>query len=89
MSSRYNVARAKGRAHYEKVIDEDKALLEEFGARLLSVHSGVRVALEKDLREEKIHPWNIRSMDGRTWEWIRPLLEELLAQRAATRIAAN
>ena len=89
MSSRYHVARARGRAHYEKAIDDDRELLEEFGARLLSVHSGLRIALEGELRGEKVHPWNVLSIDSKTWEWLRPLLRELSAQRSVVKMAAN
>ena len=90
MAYRYRVARAMGRQHFEEAVEEDKELLEELGARLLSVDSGMRAALEAELKlDGRVHPWNVVTFDEKTWNWIRPLLEELVSLRSGMKIAAN
>ena len=87
---RYRIARAMGKRELEAVIGEDADLLQQFGARLLSVQGGVRAALESELRDDgRIHPWNTITIDEKTWEWLRPLLVQLSCLQATTKIAAN
>jgi hypothetical protein len=83
MTYRYRLAQAKGKRALEEAVAEDAALLRDFGARLLSVQGGLRVAMEKELRGDKVHPWNVVSIDTKTWEWVRPLLLELRKSREA------
>jgi len=83
MTHRYRMAQAKGKRALEEAVAEDAELLRAFGARLLSAQGGLRVAMEKELRGEHVHPWNIVLIDSKTWEWIRPLLLELRRSREA------
>lgn len=87
MSNRYRVARAIGREKYEKVVGEDVELLNLFGLRLLSVHSGVRAAVEVEIKEDRINPWNVVSIDEKTWTWLRPLLCRLRTAEARSALA--
>lgn len=82
MSSRYRVARAMGREAYEQVVREDKELLRTFGLRLLSVGSGVRAAVEDEIKEDRVNPWNVVSIDEKTWKWLHPLLRRLRTHEA-------
>lgn len=77
MSNRYNLAKAFGNDHFERVLKEDADLLLYHGMRLLSVDSGVSVAKVSELYGRTIHPWQTRVMSHSTWEWVRPLLERL------------
>lgn len=90
MGYRYRIAKAMGRKEFESAVDADKELLEEFGARLMSVQGGIRAALECEIKPDgKVHPWTLVGVDEKTWEWLRPLLVELASQRVGTRMAAN
>ena len=90
MGDRYRLARAMGREEYERTVDIDEALLEELGARLISVSSGVRIVVESELRGDgKIHPWNVITIDAKAWDWLHPLLVELQCHRVGTKMAAN
>lgn len=80
--NRYRVARAMGREKYEEVVREDEELLGSFGLRLLSVGSGVRAAVEEELKGERINPWNVVTIDEKTWKWLRPLLCRLRTAEA-------
>lgn len=85
--NRYATALGKGKKEYDRVVQQDMALLKHIGASLLSVESsgGVRVTLDKELRPSsgrtKIHPWQVVELDPRVWEWLRPHLEELQQRR--------
>jgi len=87
MSNRYRIARAMSREKYEEVVREDEALLGLFGLRLLSVHSGVRAAVEDEIKEDRINPWNVVSIDEKTWTWLRPLLCRLRTSEARSALA--
>jgi hypothetical protein len=90
MGYRYRIARAMGRKDFEEAVDEDKELLAQFDARLMSVQGGIRAALECELKSDgKVHPWNLVGVDEKTWEWLRPLLVELAGHRVGARMAAN
>lgn len=93
MSYRYRVARAMGQSAFDRAVQEDQELLDEFGLKLLFVDPGVRAAIKSELRENRINPWNVIEIDGKTWKWLRPLLLELREARDAglveQRAAAN
>lgn len=74
---RYRVALALGRKEYEEAINEDAQLLDYFGLRLLSVEECVRAAVKNEVRGKKINPWNVIEINGRVWDWMRPLLVKL------------
>ena len=78
----------------EEVVQEDGKLLADFGLRLLSIEGGVRAAVEDELRNNRVNPWNVVSIDEKTWDWLRPLLHRLQAaegraERGVTKKAAN
>ena len=75
MSSRYRMAQAMGT--YEEVVREDENLLAGFGLRLLSVQCGIRAAVEDELKGGRVNPWNVLTIDEKTWGWMRPLLVRL------------
>lgn len=81
MLCRYKKARAKGREFFQAAVEEDQELLAEFGMILLSVDSGLRIAVKKSLRGKKINPWDAIEMSSRIWGWLRPLLVELAEYR--------
>ncbi len=89
MADRYRMALAQGTQAFERVVDEDAELLQHFGLRLLSVQSGVRAAVEAELkgkgkgkgRGKRIDPWNVMEINAKTWAWLRLLLVELRAAR--------
>ena len=90
MAYRYRVAKAMGREHFEKAVEEDRELLHLLGARLLSVEGGMRAALESELKGDgRVHPWNVVTIDEKTWQWLRPILAELVCLRVGTKMAAN
>jgi hypothetical protein len=80
--NRYRVARAMGREKYKEVVREDEELLNGFGLRLLSVDCGLRAAIEEELKGERINPWNVVTIDEKTWKWLRPLLCRLRTAEA-------
>lgn len=82
MTNRYRRARALGTEAFESQVEEDKQLLSEFGLRLLDVSGGLTVAFEGELKGAKINPWNCTTIDGKLFEWMQPLLEELVSCRA-------
>lgn len=75
--NRYRVARAMGRDRYTEVLKEDTELLHTYGLKLMSVESGLTVAVESELRGDRIHPWNLIEINEKTWKWLRPLLVRL------------
>ena len=81
MACRYKLARAMGKQAFEEALQEDTILLSSFGLQLLSVDSGVRAALEKEVKNERVNPWNVLGIDSKTWGWLRPLLKELSQHR--------
>lgn len=85
-SNRYRVARAMGRAKYEEVLREDAELLHTFGLKLLSVEGGVRGAIEDEI-DERINPWNVVTIDEKTWKWLHPLLRRLRTAEARAALA--
>lgn len=82
MSQRYHVARAMGEQEFARVYEEDSDLLAEFGLQLLSVENGVRAAVIAELRKGKINPWNVVTIEMKSWDLIRPLLLELRSRRS-------
>lgn len=78
--NRYRVALGKGRAEYEKAIDEDIDLLESFGLKLLSVEGELRAVSSKK-EGKRINPWDVMKVDMEVWNWLRPLLLELHERR--------
>jgi hypothetical protein len=79
MPRRYLVAQAMGKAELAEAVREDAELLGKFGLRLLSVDGGVRAAIESELKqnrrgEDQINPWNVLTIDNKTWRWLRPIL---------------
>ena len=89
MIDRYKLAQAKGKAHYERAVEEDQNLLTGFGLGLLSVSNGIRVVLKESLRESRINPWDVIEINAKLWGWLRPLLIELAELRAAKKATAN
>lgn len=87
MADRYRMALAQGQLAYERAVDEDTELLAHFGLRLLSVQSGVRAAVEEELKGERIDPWNVLEINTKTWAWLRPLLIELKASQLDVDVA--
>lgn len=82
MANRYHMALARGTEEYEKTVNEDAALLHNFGLRLMSVQGGVTAAVESELKGGRINPWNVLEISTKTWEHLYPLLIELQARRA-------
>jgi hypothetical protein len=78
---RYKLAMAQGKQSYEKAIEEDQALLGEFGMGLLSVQNGPRVVIKRLLRGDRINPWDVLQINAKLWGWLRPLLIELIQLR--------
>lgn len=74
---RYRVARAVGPDRYREVLKEDADLLQLYGLKLMCVESGLTAAVEEEIRDERIHPWNVVEMNEKTWKWMRPLLVRL------------
>lgn len=79
MPRRYRVAQAMGKEELATAVREDTELLRQFGLRLLSVDGGVRAAVESEVGtddggKEQIHPWNVLTIDNKTWRWLRPIL---------------
>jgi hypothetical protein len=77
MSNRYIAALAFGRDAFEAAVREDHELLAQFGLELLSIEGGVRAAVKKELRNDRIDPWNVLTIEDKTWRWLRPLLIQL------------
>ena len=73
-----------GKRALDEALREDTILLSDFGLQLLSVDSGVRAALEKEVKNERVNPWNVLGIDSKTWGWLRPLLKELSHHRQET-----
>jgi hypothetical protein len=82
MACRYKVARARGQAQYDAVVEEDRQLLETFGAGLLSTGGGVRVYLKAAIRNERINPWDVIEIGPKVWSLIRPVMAEVKELRA-------
>ena len=89
MVDRYKMARAKGKRHYEELLEQDQALLADFGMGILSASNGVRLVRVKLLREGRVNPWDVIEVNSRLWSWIHPLLVELAALRSSSREAAE
>lgn len=87
MANRYRIAMAMGRDRYEKAVREDEELLQTFGLRLLSVDGGVRAAIEEEVTGKRINPWNVVTIDEKTWTWLRPLLCRLRTSEARASLA--
>jgi hypothetical protein len=34
-------------------------------------------AVEDELKDERIHPWNVIELNEKTWKWLHPLLLRL------------
>lgn len=83
MADRYRMAQAKGKRHFQAVVEEDTRLLASFGLGLLSVNNGLRVVVKKSLRGDRVNPWDVIEVNARFWRWLRPLLVELSELRAA------
>jgi hypothetical protein len=67
-----------GKDELAAVLREDTELLARFGLRLLSVEGGVQAAVEDEVKGRKqIHPWNVLTIDEKTWGWLRPILEQV------------
>lgn len=84
---RYKVARAQGK--YHQIVEEDKALLHEFGLGLISVDNGLRVAVKKSLRDGHINPWDVLPIHPDLWKVLRPLLAELRTFRASRSVSGE
>ena len=81
MSNRYRRARALGADHFEAQVRSDRELLSRFGLKLLDVSGGISVAFERELKSGRINPWNCTTIDGKLFEWLEPLLQELARRR--------
>lgn len=77
MSTRYRLALALGAPAFERLVKDDKTLLAEFGLGLLAVEGALAVAFLNDVKGGKVQPWHRAEIDGRVWDHLRPLLEEL------------
>ena len=84
---RYKVARAQGK--YHQVVEEDGALLGEFGLGLISVDNGLRVAVKKSLRGGHINPWDVLPIHPALWKVLQPLLVELRTRRATPPVSGE
>jgi len=82
---RYKMARANGERVYEAAVQEDRRLLRELGATLLSVDNGPRIVVEKWMRGDRVNPWDVIQVNAKLWGWLRPLLVELIELRGATK----
>lgn len=89
MNRRYLVAKALGQEALEETVAEDEHLLHQFGLKLLSVDPGVRAAVMAEVRKGIIHPWNVLEINNKTWDWLRPLLVELLQRRGGCEDASG
>jgi hypothetical protein len=87
MANRYRVARAMGQSKYEEVLREDAELLHGFGLKLLAVQGGVRAAVEDEIKGDRINPWNVVTIDEKTWDWLHPLLRRLRTAEARAALA--
>jgi hypothetical protein len=87
--NRYRVAMAMGREEYEEAVREDTELLNKFGLQLLSVNSGVRAAVQDELKDGRINPWNVLTIDEKTWMWLRPLLVRLRSHEATPHLVVQ
>lgn len=85
MARRYLVAQALGKDNLAEAVREDGKLLNSYGLKLLSVEGGVQAALMSEVRGSKVHPWNVISINNKTWEWLRPIL----AAEASESLAAK
>jgi hypothetical protein len=85
MCKRYQDAKNISRSNYEEILDYDQELLSDFGLRLLYAETTVRAAIEKEIKGKTIEPWNVVELQEKTWDWIRPLLEELRSLRRERR----
>lgn len=86
LARRYRIAQAMGNEELLQAIKEDTKLLAEFGLRLLSVEGGVQAAIEDEVNDDRINPWNVLFIDGKTWDWLRPILVQ--AQKRKSESAA-
>lgn len=77
MANRYRRARAIGKEQFEAQIEKDKVLLQTFGLELLDVSGGLTVAFKGEVRG-RINPWNCTTIDLKLFEWLEPLLKELI-----------
>ena len=82
MACRYRVARARGQAHYEAIVETDRELLGAFGAGLLSAGGGVRVFMKAGIRNGRVNPWDVIEVGPKVWDFIRPILIEVKELRA-------
>lgn len=90
MPRRYRVAQAMGKDALATAIKEDFDLLQHFGLRLLSVESGVRAVVESEVRDGPVSPWNVMTIENKTWDWLRPiLLEKRASGKVDLKLAAK
>ncbi len=80
---RYAVARTVSVEEYQRVIKEDETLLDQFGLGLISADSTLRVVVKKKIRSKHINPWDVINLSPQIWEWLRPMMVELVERRAA------
>lgn len=83
MLDRYAVARTVSMEEYQRVIKEDEALLDQFGLGLISADSTLRVVVKKKIRSKHINPWDVINLPPQIWEWLRPMMVELVERRTA------
>ena len=74
MPRRYIVARSFGREELASAVREDTELLSIFGLKLLSVESGLTAAVVAELQGDVIQPWDVVTIENKTWDWLRPIL---------------
>jgi hypothetical protein len=71
-------------------IREDFDLLQHFGLRLLSVEGPITAAVESEVRDGAVNPWNVMTIENKTWDWLRPiLLERRASGKTSLKLAAK
>lgn len=86
--TRYRVAQAISQDRFREVLKEDTELLAQYGLKLLSVQAGISAAVEDEIKDGKINPWNVINVNDKTWKWLHPLLLRLRAAEAQVAAAA-
>lgn len=74
MNQRYRVALAMGQTRLDEVVKEDEELLKHFGLQLLSIQGCLSAAIDSEVKDGKVHPWNVVEISSKTWGWLRPIL---------------